>query len=134
VAADTVVARTELPGNVQTVNIAAKLALDPVRVPDALTVPVGATVKKGDVIAEGKSLFGLVRQRATAPAAGTIESVSPVTGQLILREPPIPVEMDAYVRGTVAEVLPDEGVVVETSGALLQGIFGVGGETFGPLR
>src|SRR6058998_1592400 len=103
VAADTVVARTELPGNVQTVNIAAKLALDPVRVPDALTVPVGATVKKGDVIAEGKSLFGLVRQRATAPAAGTIESVSPVTGQLILREPPIPVEMDAYVRGTVAE-------------------------------
>jgi len=128
------VARTELPGNVQTVNIAAKLALDPARVPGALIVPVGATVKKGDVIAEGKSLFGLVRQRATAPVDGVIESVSPVTGQLILREPPIPVEVDAYIRGTVAEVLPGEGVVVETSGALLQGIFGVGGETFGPLR
>ena len=37
-----------------------------------------------------------------------------MTGQLILREPPIPVEVDAYVEGVVAEVLPDEGVVVET--------------------
>ncbi len=134
VAADTVIARTELPGNVQTVNVAARLSLDPARVPDALTVPVGAPVRKGDVIAQGSSLFGLVRQRATAPADGAIESVSPVTGQLILREPPIPVEVQAYVRGVVAEVLPGEGVVVEASGALLQGIFGVGGETFGALR
>jgi hypothetical protein len=132
--ADTIVARTELPGNVQTVNVAAKLAMDPARVPDALTVPVGSAAKKGEVIAEGKSLFGLVRQRATAPADGTIESVSPITGQLILREPPIPVEIDAYVRGRVAEVLPAEGVVVECVGALMQGIFGVGGETFGALR
>ena len=41
VAADTIVARTELPGNVQTVNIAARLSLDPARVPDSLTVPAG---------------------------------------------------------------------------------------------
>lgn len=134
VAADTVVARTELPGNVQTVNVASRLALDPARVPDSLTVPVGSAVKKGEVIAEGKSMFGLIRQRAEAPCAGTIESVSPITGQLILREPPIPVEMEAYVRGRVAEVLPGEGVVVEAEGALMQGIFGVGGETFGTLR
>jgi hypothetical protein len=134
VAADTVVARTELPGNVQTVNVAARLSVDPARVPDALTVAVGAAVRNGDVIAEGKSLFGLVRQHATAPSDGTIESVSPVTGQLILREPPIPVEVDAYVQGVVAEVLPGEGVVVEATGALMQGIFGVGGETFGSLR
>ena len=134
VGADTVVARTELPGNVQTVNVASRLALDPARVPDSLTVPVGSAVKKGDVIAEGKSMFGLMRQRAEAPCDGTIESVSPITGQLILREPPIPVEMDAYVRGVIAEVLPGEGVVVEAEGALMQGIFGVGGETFGTLR
>ena len=56
-----------------------------------------------------------------------------MSGQLILREPPIPVEINAYVRGTVAEVLPGEGVVVEAHGALLQGIFGVGGETWGEI-
>ena len=132
--ADTIVARTELPGNVQTVNVAARLSIDPARVPDSLIAPVGSAVGKGEVIAEGKSLFGLLKQRAEAPVSGTIESVSPITGQLILREPPIPVEVQAYVQGVVAEVLPGEGVVVEAEGALMQGIFGVGGETFGALR
>ncbi len=51
-----------------------------------------------------------------------------------MREPPIPVEVDAYVRGQVAEVLPAEGVVVETRAAFVQGIFGVGGETVGALH
>lgn len=130
---DTVVARTQLPGNVQTVNLAARLSLDPPKVAGALTKPLGSEVRKGEVIARGKSLFGLVQNAVEAPADGIVESVSAVTGQLILREPPIPVTMEAYVRGTVAEVLPEEGVVVEARGAFLQGIFGVGGETFGPI-
>jgi hypothetical protein len=112
---DTVVARTELPGNVQTVNLAARLSLDPANVEAALIRPVGSN-------------------RVESPADGTIEIVSKVTGQLILREPPIPVEMDAYVRGRVIEVLPGEGVVVEARGAFVQGIFGVGGETSGRIE
>jgi hypothetical protein len=134
VAADTVVARTVLPGNVQTVNLAARLALDPAKVPASLLKPIGSPVRRGEILAEGKSLFGLVRQRAESPCDGTLETVSPITGQLIVREPPIPVEVAAYVRGLVSDILPGEGVVIETRGALLQGIFGVGGETFGPLR
>jgi hypothetical protein len=102
-------------------------------VPAALLKPGGSAVRKGDGIAQGRSLFGLVKNTIVAPADGTIESVSPVSGQLILREPPIPVEVNAYVRGVVSDVLPGEGVVVETIGAFLQGIFGVGGETFGEI-
>ena len=130
----TIVARTELPGNVQTVNLASRLSLDPAQTPGALTRPLGARVRKGEMIAQGKSLFGLIRNSIEAPVDGTLESVSHVTGQLIVREPPIPVEVQAYVEGTVAEVLPGEGVVVEARGAFLQGIFGVGGETAGPIR
>jgi hypothetical protein len=130
---DSVVARAELPGNVQTVNLAARLGVDPVRVPDLLTRPLGSAVKKGEVVATSKALFGLMKNQAESPADGTIESVSSVTGQLLLREPPIPVEVNAYVRGRVAEVMPGEGVVVESRGALVQGIFGVGGETFGRI-
>jgi biotin carboxyl carrier protein len=133
VEAGTVVARSELPGNVQTVNLAARLSLDPARVASALVHPIGTFVKKGDVVAEGRSLFGLVSQKAEAPADGTIESVSSVTGQLILRERPIPIEVSAYVRGTVASVLPGEGAVVRTAGAFVQGVFGIGGETRGAL-
>jgi len=133
VAPDTVVARTRLPGNVQTVNLAAKLSVDPAKAASTLVVPLGSQVQKGQVIASAKAMFGLMKNQVESPADGTVESVSAVTGQLILREPPIPVEVQAYVRGRIAEVLPDEGVVVESSGAFLQGIFGVGGETFGPV-
>jgi hypothetical protein len=133
VEAETVVARTELPGNVQTLNLAAKLAIDPANVPGSLLKPVGSAVKAGEVVARGKSLFGLLTQRALAPTDGRLESVSGITGQLILREPPIPVEVNAYVQGRVAEVLPGEGVIVETEASFIQGIFGVGGETHGEI-
>ena len=133
VEARAVVARTELPGNVQTLNVAARLSIDPVRVPGALLKPIGSAVASGEVVARGRSLFGLLTQSATAPVAGTIESVSAVTGQLILREPPMPVEVNAYVRGVVAEVIPGEGVVIETEATFIQGIFGVGGESLGEI-
>jgi hypothetical protein len=128
---DSVVARSELPGNVQTMNLAARLAVDPAQVAGTLLRPLGSFVAAGEPIASARTLFGLMKTQVTAPAEGTLESVSSVTGQLLLRERPIPVEVNAYVRGHVAEVLEGEGVVVESRGALVQGIFGVGGETFG---
>jgi len=130
---DTVVARSELPGNVQTVNLAARLGVDPAQVPATLCAPVGSAVRKGETIATAKAMFGLMKNSADAPADGTLESVSPITGQLLVREKPIPVEVNAYVRGVVAEVLPAEGVVIEARVAMVQGIFGIGGETFGPI-
>jgi hypothetical protein len=39
----------------------------------------------------------------------------------------------AYVDGIVQEIISEEGVIVETTCSLLQGIFGVGGEVWGPL-
>jgi hypothetical protein len=134
VKAETVVARTELPGNVQTVNAANMLGVLPEDVGDCLVKPVGSAVQKGDTFAESKSFFGLFRSKCVAPVTGTIESVSAVTGQALLREPPIPVEVDAYVDGKIVEVHPKQGVTVETQGTYIQGIFGIGGETCGELH
>jgi hypothetical protein len=133
VAPDSVIARCELPGNIQTVNLAAKLGVDPAVVGATLLKPIGSAVARDEVIAEARAMFGLMRNRAEAPSDGTLESVSSVTGQLLVRERPIPVEVSAYVRGRVVEVLPDEGAIVESRVALVQGIFGVGGETYGAL-
>ena len=130
---ESVVARCELPGNVQTVNLAAKLGVEPSQVASALLKPIGSTVRRDEPIAEAKTLFGLMRHRVDSPADGTLEAVSAITGQLIVREPPIPVEVNAYVRGRVLDVLPGEGAVVESRAAFVQGIFGVGGETHGTL-
>lgn len=134
VTAETVVARTELPGNVQTVNAANILGVLPEDVTECLVKPVGSPIRKGEVFAESKSFFGLFRSKCLSPIDGTIENVSNVTGQALLREPPIPVEVDAYVDGVISEVHPNQGVTVETCGTFIQGIFGIGGETSGILH
>ncbi len=134
VAAENVVAKTDLPGNVQLVNIANLLSVPASDVEDYMLKKAGETVAMDEVIATTKGFFGLFKSQATAPIDGTIESVSDVTGQAVLREPPIPVAVEAYVDGTVAEVLPGEGVVIEAYGTYIQGILGIGGETVGVLE
>jgi hypothetical protein len=134
VEADTIVARTELPGNVHSVNVANLLGILPEDVPDCLAKPVGSKLEKGEAIAESRSFFGLFKSKCPAPVSGSVESVSKITGQVLLREAPIPVEVDAYIDGTVVEVHPGQGVTVETEGTFIQGIFGVGGETRGVLH
>ena len=42
-------------------------------------------------------------------------------------------ELLGYVDGLIVEVIPQQGVVVETDCSLVQGIFGIGGETWGEI-
>ena len=56
-----------------------------------------------------------------------------MTGQVLLREPPRVLELLAYVDGTIVETIPQQGVVVEAACSLVQGIFGIGGETWGEI-
>ena len=128
VKAKDVVARADLPGKVHIVNLATQLGVMPDELAPKLKIVAGGAVKKGQVVAESASFFGLFKSRVSSPTDGTLESVSEVTGQAVFREPPIPVEVAAYVDGTIVEVIPAEGVVVETTAALVQGIFGLAGE------
>ena len=133
VQSDTVVARTHLPGNVQLVNIASKLGLPAEDLPSVMLKREGDAITKGEPIAETKGFFGLFKSAVPAPCDGSVESISTVTGQVILREPPTPIEIDAYVDGKVVEVFESEGVAVEVVGTFIQGIFGVGGEKTGDV-
>jgi len=94
----------------------------------------GDKVKEGENIAFYSAFFGLMKKQVTSPKDGVIEGVSEITGQVIIRGAPIPVEVDAYLPGTIVEVVPREGAVVQTYGAFIQGIFGIGGETHGEIK
>lgn len=131
---DTPVARTELPGMLQTIKVAEKLGVETKEVPDLLKVKIGDKVEIGTLIAESKGLFGLFKGTVTSEYEGTVEALSEVTGNLLIREAPIPVEITAYLKGTVVEIIPEEGAVIEARGAIVQGIFGIGGERFGVIR
>lgn len=133
VTSDQVVAKTELPGNVQTVNVAGLLGLLAEDVPSHMLKKIGDPVAKDEAIAMSKGFFGLFKSTCKAPVTGTIESISQITGQVILREPPLPVQVRAYIDGAIVQVNENEGVVVEAFGTFVQGIFGIGGEVSGEI-
>ncbi|MCK4856639.1 MAG: hypothetical protein KAT58_01600 [candidate division Zixibacteria bacterium] len=131
---DDVVARTHLPGLVETMNVANILGLPPEDVPGCMLKKEGDEIKEGEVIGMAKSFFGLFKSEAKSKIEGTIETISQVTGQVLLRGKPVPVEVRAYLRGEVVEIFPQEGAAVRTWGSFVQGIFGIGGETHGELK
>ncbi len=129
----TVVARALLPGIMQTVRVADQLGIEAKDLPNVLKVKVGDEVEKDQLIAESKGFMGLFKGQARSPIKGTVELIQGDFGHVGVREPPTVIEVLAYISGKVVEVLPEEGAIIETEGALIQGIFGVGGERQGTL-
>ncbi|MBL8036518.1 MAG: hypothetical protein JNN16_03355 [Nitrospira sp.] len=133
VRSDQVVARAELPGKVFPINLANQLSVTPGEMKGYLTKREGDVVTKDEILAENKPLIKWFKTEIRSPVSGTIESISSVTGQVLLREPPRVLELLAYVDGAITETIPQQGVVVETTCSLVQGIFGIGGETSGDI-
>lgn len=127
------VARAELPGKVYPLNLANQLGVAPDEIKEYLIKKEGEAVLKDEILAENKPLIKWFKTEIKSPVTGTVESLSTITGQVLLREPPRVLELLAYVDGTVVEVHPHQGVTVEARCSLVQGIFGIGGETSGVL-
>jgi len=131
---DTVVAQTLLPGAVEPINVANILGIPPEDVELQMLKKEGEKVKENEVIAKSKSFFGLFTSECKTKTEGTVENISSITGQVLIRGNPQPVEIKAYLKGEVVEVFEEEGVAVSTWGSFIQGIFGIGGETHGKLK
>lgn len=130
---DEIVARTAIQGEPMIIRMDELLGLNISDVPMFMLKKIGDKVEEGEVIARYSPFFGLFKKEIRSPITGTLESLSETTGQAIFRADPIPVEVNAYVKGRISEVLPGEGVVIQTKAAFIQGIFGIGGERHGEL-
>lgn len=128
-----VVAETMMPGNITPLNLAQLLGASPDEIPSCLIKRLGDPIRKDELLARSKGIFGLFQHDLPSPVTGTIEAVSSITGQMIVRGPPIPVQVKAYLTGEVVEVLPKTGCVIAGPATVIQGIFGIGGEAYGPL-
>lgn len=128
-----VVARAELPGKVHVVNVVNLLGILPDEVKEFILKREGDPVQKDEVLAENKPFIKWLKTEVRSPITGTVETISSTTGQVILREPPRQLDLFAYVDGSVVEVIPGQGARVESTCAFIQGIFGIGGETWGEL-
>ena len=57
----TIVASTFIPGNIHMVNVVNQLNVEPQSIKDYLIVKIDEKVKKNDIIAENKGLFGFFK-------------------------------------------------------------------------
>ena len=130
---DTIVASTEIPGNVQMINVANELNVDVDQIEKCMLIKINDNVEKKQLIAQTKGLFGMFKSDVKSPIDGKVINISNVTGQVVISEHPLPINVDAYIPGEVKDIYANEGVLIDSTGTFVQGIIGIGGEKQGEL-
>lgn len=121
VTAGEVVAEANPTPSHQLIDIARGLGVSADEADQYIQKQQGEAVAVGDVIA---GPVGLTRRvvRATQPGYVVLAG----GGQVLLQLEGRPFELQAGLTGVVTEIYPDQGVQVETIGALVQGVWGNG--------
>jgi hypothetical protein len=92
-------------------------------------------VNVGDVVDEVQPLAGKSAARGKRlfpPARGIVAGIN--DGRIILQDMPEIIDLEAGVRGRVAQVVPGRGAIIETQGAQIQGVWGNDQRTIATLR
>jgi hypothetical protein len=112
------------------VEIANKLNVSPFFMKTFMHVREGQDVTYNEILA---SIDGIASGAIRAPVRGKIERVDTKTGKVVIRRPYSPVNLYGYISGTVKEIIPQFGAIVETPACYIEGVFGVGKENYGEL-
>ncbi len=126
----TVVARAALLGKLHVIKAAKTLSVKDDELTEYMLKEVGDLLEAGEPIAAKKGLF---RSTCRSPVSGRLAAIT--KGELLVVEPsPDILELKAYIYGQVKALIPHYGAVIETTGALIQGLWGIGEEAFGVLK
>ncbi len=110
-------------------NIARSLRVHQETADDLIQRTAGETINKDDLIA---GPAGITQRVVRAPRSGRI--VVAGDGLVLMQVDSKPFELIAGMPGTVTDLIPDQGAVIETNGALVQGIWGNGHTEFGLMQ
>ncbi len=116
-----VVAETNIGQEHVLVDVARNLRLEPKAAQALIRVNAGETVTKGQVIAQTK---GLIPQTVRSPGEGKVILVG--AGRVLMEVGEGVFELKAGMPGVVTRQIPDRGVEISFSGALVQGVWGNG--------
>jgi len=89
-------------------------------------------VKKGEPLAMRRTFLGLVQTPVPSPVNGSVVLVG--DGKVLLAAISQPFELKAGLPGTIVDLVPERGVAIEATGALLEGIWGNGLDDFAVMR
>jgi hypothetical protein len=126
-----VVARADTVGNIRAVPLARYLQVPETALGKHMRKEPGERVDAREIIASKPELFGTLQRIYRAPGAGKIATLQ--GAWLVMDLLDAPFELKALYRGTVVNVMPRLGVVIEAVGALAQGVWGTG-EGYGVLK
>lgn len=125
-----VVARTTMASDFAILSASEKLGIEPAELGDCLRVEKGAQVEAGAVVASRKRLFG--ERQVVSPVDGVFFDV--VNGRIAIQPTSDWLELRALVAGRVVSYVANRGVMLETSGSLIQAAWGSGQEGVGRLK
>jgi hypothetical protein len=130
VAPQDVVAQANIAAEHVLLDIARGLRVPLKKVDQYIDRVAGEQVAEGDVIATGPK--GIVRRLIRAPVDGRIVYIK--NGQVLLQQAESPFELTAGYAGIISDLSPDQGVIVEVFGSLIQGVWGNGQVEFGLMQ
>ncbi len=125
-----VVARTTMATEFAIMSAAEKLDVEPEELGEYLRVEKGAHVEVGTVLAARKRLLG--KRQVVSPVDGIFFDV--VNGRIAVQPTSDWLELRALVAGRVVSYVSNRGVMLETSGTLIQAVWGSGREGVGQLK
>lgn len=120
VIATDVVGEVLMPGDHLIVDVRRALGLTrPGEAEKLIDRHAGERLQKGDVIAETTGILPRVVRSSV-----DCQIVAVANGQVVLETQPVKLSVKAGFNGTVTEVMPERGAVIETNGVLVQGVWG----------
>ncbi len=128
VSATDIIAEADLSPEYILLDIARGLGVSADRSEKYLQVQAGDQVARGDMIA---GPLGLARRVVRSPRDGRV--ILAGSGQVLIEAASSPFLLKAGISGEVVELVADQGALVETTGALIQGVWGNGQIDFGNL-
>ena len=130
----TIVLTAELPGDLSVIRVAERMGFEPEDVAEKLLVKEGDTITKGQLLCEIKTFFGMFTSQFVSPTEGVVEFFTSRNAHLGIRHESKPISVDSYINGQVVGIEEGKRVIIRANGALLQGVFGVGGERRGRIE
>ena len=127
-----VVARCQLPGEIRVLDVCRTLGIPRRRAARTIRKSAGDTVQVNDLLAAPRGPLSRLRKACRSPVDGHVVEVR--DGLILIESAATTLELRAHIRGEVSNVMPHRGVVITVSGALIQGMWGSGGEAEGVLK
>jgi len=132
VEAGDLIARATVPDEHRILDLVKMLEVSKDKTASFMVKQDGEAVKKGELIAVRKTLMGIVVLPVASPVDGVLMASG--DGKALVAAVSKPFELRAGVPGNVVNSFQGRGVVIETTGALLEGVWGNGKENFSVLR